>query len=400
MRLVDCHVHLQEPAIRRDIGRVLAEARSAGVVRWFCNGSTEADWPVVAQLARDHEGIVPCFGLHPWYIGERSVRWMQTLEHLLDELPGACVGEIGIDRWIEPRDEAGQDDVFRAQLDIAAQKNRPVMIHCLRGWGWLMDVLRSRKAVAPAMLIHAYGGSVELIKPLAEMGAYFSFAGNIFEPKRETAREAVKAVPLDRLLIETDAPDMLPPTGHRTHDLELDGKPQNHPANLRVILRGIAQLRDMDEETLAGVIWQNAARVVPVGAAFATSGRLAYSTRMPFQLTTTREFAAAHQLRLYDGSLEPLHGHNWRVKATVAAERLDPIGVVMDFHELERLVDAIIAPWHNHHLNEAGAFAELNPSTENVALVIGRTLKLPEGVWLLSVEVWETPANSAIYLSH
>ena len=121
---------------------------------------------------------------------------------------------------------------------------------------------------------------------------------------------------------------------------------------------------------------------------------------MPFQLTTTREFAAAHQLRLYDGSLEPLHGHNWRVKVTVAAGQLDPIGVVMDFHDLERRVDAVIAPWHNRHLNDAAAFAKLNPSAENVAFAVGRALELPEGVRLVSVEVWETSTNSAIYLHH
>src|SRR2546421_5919674 len=118
---------------------------------------------------------------------------------------------------------------------------------------------------------------------------------------------------------------------------------------------------------------------------------------MPFEITTTREFSAAHQLKLYDGSLEPLHGHNWRVKVMVAAEKLDPIGVVMDFHELERLVDAIIAPMHNRHLNELPAFASLNPSAENVALHIGSSLRLPMGGRVESVQGWETPENSAVY---
>ena len=121
---------------------------------------------------------------------------------------------------------------------------------------------------------------------------------------------------------------------------------------------------------------------------------------MGFEITTTRSFAAAHQLRLYDGSLEPLHGHNWRVKVTVASERLDAIGVVMDFHELERLVDAILAPMHNRHLNEVPPFeAELNPSAENVALHVGRSLspRLPRGVRVVSAEVWETDGNSAVY---
>ena len=116
-----------------------------------------------------------------------------------------------------------------------------------------------------------------------------------------------------------------------------------------------------------------------------------------FEITTTRFFSAAHALRLYDGSLEPVHGHNWRVKVTVGARKLDSIGVVMDFHELERLLDELIIPLHNRHLNDTPQFASLNPSAENVALHVGRELKLPEGVTLLSVEVWETDTNSAVY---
>jgi len=94
---------------------------------------------------------------------------------------------------------------------------------------------------------------------------------------------------------------------------------------------------------------------------------------MPFEITTTRHFSAAHALRLYDGSLEPLHGHNWVIQVTVRAAGLDPIGVVMDFHELERQVDAIVAPLHNRHLNETLP-AGLNSSTENVALHVGRSI--------------------------
>jgi len=92
-----------------------------------------------------------------------------------------------------------------------------------------------------------------------------------------------------------------------------------------------------------------------------------------------------------------VHGHNWRVKVTVGAAKLDAIGVVMDFHELERLLDELISPLHNRHLNETKPFASLNPSAENVALHVGRELKLPEDVRLLSVKVWETDTNSAVY---
>jgi 6-pyruvoyltetrahydropterin/6-carboxytetrahydropterin synthase len=120
---------------------------------------------------------------------------------------------------------------------------------------------------------------------------------------------------------------------------------------------------------------------------------------MTFQISTTHDFSAAHQLRMYDGSLEPVHGHNWRVRVTVGSEKLDQIGVVMDFHELERLVDEIIRPMHNGHLNQAAMFTEVNPSAENVAVYVGKLLapKLPNSVRLLRIEVWETESCRAVY---
>ncbi len=119
---------------------------------------------------------------------------------------------------------------------------------------------------------------------------------------------------------------------------------------------------------------------------------------MPFQIRAVRGFCAAHSLRLYDETLEPVHGHNWKVQVTVQAASLDAIGVVMDFHELERLMSEIIAPFHNRHLNEVAPFDRLNPSAENVAVHVGQSLILPAPVRLVAVEVWETDENSAVFL--
>lgn len=117
--------------------------------------------------------------------------------------------------------------------------------------------------------------------------------------------------------------------------------------------------------------------------------------RMTYQITISAGFSASHQLRLYDGSLEPLHGHNWEVVVTVGTDHLDSIGVVMDFHALEKRVNQIIAPFHNRHLNDVSPFDSLNPSAENVAVHIARSLQLPERVYLVSVEAAETPQNRA-----
>jgi len=118
---------------------------------------------------------------------------------------------------------------------------------------------------------------------------------------------------------------------------------------------------------------------------------------MSFEISTTRTFSAAHQLRMYDGSLEPLHGHNWQIRATVGRSELDNIGVVMDFHELQRRVNAIVDPMHNVNLNDLPAFQSINPSAENVALVVGQKLRFDAGVRLISVEVWETADCKAVF---
>jgi len=118
---------------------------------------------------------------------------------------------------------------------------------------------------------------------------------------------------------------------------------------------------------------------------------------MPFAISTVRRFSASHQLAMYDGSLELLHGHDWVVKVTVTADELDKIGVVMDFHELERRIDAILEPMRDRRLNDLPAFANRNPSAEQVARHIAQGLGLVEGVSLSEVEVWETPDNSASY---
>jgi 6-pyruvoyltetrahydropterin/6-carboxytetrahydropterin synthase len=118
---------------------------------------------------------------------------------------------------------------------------------------------------------------------------------------------------------------------------------------------------------------------------------------MDFEITATRRFTASHQLRLYDGSLEERHSHDWRVKVTVASAKLDSIGVVMDFHELDRLIAVTSEKMQNRHLNELAEFASVNPSAENVSRWIGKSLSLPAGVRLVSVEVWEMPEFSAIY---
>jgi len=225
------------------------------------NGSCEEDWPDVLALARAHPQVLPSFGYHPWYVHERSPEWQKHLIHLLDRVPSG-IGEIGLDRWKPGLVYDGQEEVFLTQLRLAAERNLPASIHCLRAWGRLHELLRANPRPQRGFLLHSYGGPQELIAPLASFGAYFSFPGYFLHERKARQREVFKRVPPDRLLIETDAPDQLPPDSCNSHPLmDPDGKPINHPANLAAIYRHLACAYQEKPQILAERVEQNFRRL-------------------------------------------------------------------------------------------------------------------------------------------
>jgi TatD DNase family protein len=253
----DAHNHLQaiHPVdLRSDC---LAAARRAGVEGMVVNGTCETDWPEVAELARSSSAVVPSFGYHPWRVSHRTPGWLDALRRFLVEFPHAGVGEMGIDAWIleqpseslrrwggrlgeiSPLPLADQEEVFLQQLNLAVTLNRPVSIHCIQAWGRLLELLRGHVLPARGFLLHSYGGSRELVAPFAELGAYFGFSGALAQDRKQRQREAFRSVPLDRLLLETDAPDQPLPEALREHALPstTDGRDQNHPANLPAVQR-------------------------------------------------------------------------------------------------------------------------------------------------------------------
>jgi TatD DNase family protein len=257
MKYYDAHNHLQDPWLSPNLPLVLPALERIGIAGAVVNGTAEADWEAVAQLAREHPWVIPSYGLHPWHIAGRTANWEQLLRAKLDE--GGVIGEIGLDRWKEGGDFADQELVFRAQLQIAAERNLPVTIHCLRAWGALWDIIRAGPVPARGFLLHAYGGPVEMIEAFAARGAYFSFNGYFLAGQRHKKRDTFREVPLDRLLVETDAPAMpLPPelTRYPLPDTA-EGDPVNHPANIEVAYEGLAKFLGMDIEELARVAEAN-----------------------------------------------------------------------------------------------------------------------------------------------
>lgn len=259
--LYDAHNHFQDhrlDAVRQDVMRLLPEL---GVGEVVVDGSAEDDWEDVARLARDYPWVQPSFGLHPWYVKERTPEWAATLRRYLHDFPHASVGEIGLDRWIENPDMEAQVECFRAQLELATELDRAASIHCLRAWGLLEEHLRTCKLPSRGFLLHSYGGPVEMIPGFVKLGAYFSLSPYFGHARKARQLATFAEVPLDRLLAETDAPDMWPPDELNPYPLSHNGQPINHPANLRVSYELLAKVRGMSLEALETQIAENYRRL-------------------------------------------------------------------------------------------------------------------------------------------
>lgn len=252
--LFDAHNHLQDERLDPWRAEIVAGMAESGIGEMIVNGSCEEDWPQVAELAKKHAWVRPAFGLHPWYVKERGSEWLEKLREHLVAHPQAVVGETGLDRWIENPDVEAQVACFRAQVALAVELDRPITIHCLRAFGLLEEVLRSVKLPRRGFLLHSYGGPAEMVPGFVRLGGYFSVSPYFAHPRKAAQLATFAKIPLERLLTETDAPDMWPPLELNPHPLPSGDV--NHPFNLSVSYDLIAAQhgirRDEAEKVVAG----------------------------------------------------------------------------------------------------------------------------------------------------
>jgi TatD DNase family protein len=256
----DAHNHLQDPKFDPDRDSIISSLRMTDVRRMVVNGTTESDWPQVAALAASDPSIIPSFGIHPWFAGGRTAGWARALEEIVDS-SHAAIGEAGLDRYLPNYDIADQKIVFEHHLHLASELNRPITIHCLYAVDDLLEVLERVPVPACGFLIHAYSCGAKWIEHFARLGAYFSFSGYFLNRGKEERFEAFKAIPSERLLVETDAPSMLLPREKEFFSLEAGGQRRNHPGNLVVAYQELARLRGVSEQELRQLFEQNFIRL-------------------------------------------------------------------------------------------------------------------------------------------
>ncbi|XP_054800649.1 LOW QUALITY PROTEIN: uncharacterized protein LOC129304849 [Prosopis cineraria] len=290
IKLFDAHCHLQDSRIFSKTPQLIKAAQDIGVACFAVNGVSEKDWHLVKEMSEIHPSVIPCFGLHPWFVAERSPNWFKTLKEYFDATPSAAVGEIGVDKGSHGRqiDFTEQVQVLRQQLELAKDLNKPASVHCVRAFGDLLEVMKSIGPFPAGVILHSYLGSAEMVPEFSKLGAYFSFSGFLMSLKASKAKKMLKMVPSGRILLETDAPDALPnsnidslffiegdaslsehirgqatpsTSSSSTDASVLPKETLNHPANIRNVLDYVASMLEISKEELAEQSYHNAVRL-------------------------------------------------------------------------------------------------------------------------------------------
>ena len=279
--LTDCQCHLQDSRFDSDLPEVMERAERAGVCRFVCNASAPSDWDKTVQIARDYHNVLPYLGLHPMYVEPLAASpcdapdgsWLDRLEEMIintsrELAQPVGIGEIGLDHYVMPRNDALQESVFHEQLLLATRLGRAVMLHSRHALDRVIKILSEKDVELPVFLLHGFGSSTErggrIVWPdyrrIAAMGGYFSFSANILKTHHKKARLAATIVPLDRVLLESDAPDMPPNEAVPENWVNYTkyGN-RNEPAIVPAVLAELYKLRNMPVDELAAVIADNEA---------------------------------------------------------------------------------------------------------------------------------------------
>jgi TatD DNase family protein len=248
-RLIDTHCHFDAPEFAVDRADVWARASAVGVSAMVVPAVRFADFAALAELAQ-HAWIHPAYGLHPIMLAEHTDRHLVALADWLSRHPAVAVGEFGLDFFVAELDRERQYMLFHAQLDIAEQFKLPVILHARRAHQEVIQALRARPNVRG--VIHSFAGSHEELRLLLRQDFYIGLGGPVTYPRASKLREIAKTVPLDRLLLETDAPDQ-PLFGRQGQ--------RNEPALIFEVARCIAELRGIAPDLLATACNQNAQRL-------------------------------------------------------------------------------------------------------------------------------------------
>lgn len=248
--LYDSHCHLDAPEFDPDRPAVVARARAAGVQWQLVPAVSRAAWPALRDACALDEGLLPAYGLHPMYLDQHRDEHLDELADWLATERPAAVGECGLDYFVEGLDPERQRHFFQAQLDLARDFDLPVVLHARRAVDEV--ITRLRRTGGLRGVVHSWSGSEEQARQLFDLGFHLGIGGPVTFERAQRLRRTVASMPLEFLLLETDAPDQ-PGAGHRGE--------RNEPAYLPEVLAVVAALREESPEAIAAATTANARRL-------------------------------------------------------------------------------------------------------------------------------------------
>ena len=238
--LIDTHCHLDVADFDLDRDQVLAEARAAGVGRILVPAIQAAGWQGLISLCQREAGLFPALGLHPVFLERHQAGDLIELARLIATVRPVAIGEIGLDFFIPDLDRARQQALFEEQLTLAVSANLPVVIHARKSHDYVIACLRRIRIRGG--IAHAFSGSIQQAHQYLDLGFKLGFGGMLTFERSSRLRALAKALPLDALVLETDAPDLTV----ASHQGE-----RNSPAYLPDVLSALSQVRGQDPDFIA-----------------------------------------------------------------------------------------------------------------------------------------------------
>ncbi|MCW1980571.1 TatD DNase family protein [Xanthomonas arboricola] len=250
MRLIDSHCHLDASEFDADRAAVIARAQAAGVMQQVVPAITAASWPGLREACALAPGLHPAYGLHPIFLDQHRPEHLELLAEWIARERPCAIGECGLDFFLDGLDAQTQRHYFDGQLQLAKRFDLPLIVHARRA---VEEVIARIKAVGGIRgVVHSFAGSPEQAQQLWKLDFMIGLGGPVTYPRANRLRGLAAQMPLQHLLLETDAPDQ--------PDAEIRGQ-RNEPARLRTVLDCIAQLRGEPAEAIATQTSANARRL-------------------------------------------------------------------------------------------------------------------------------------------
>lgn len=241
MGIVDSHCHLNFDPMGDDIAAVLARASESNVSHLLCVAVNIEDFPQVLAIATEYDHVYASVGVHPCYQDVQEPSVEDLLEYARDENVIA-IGETGLDYFRVEGDMAWQQARFIRHIEAGIQSQKPLIVHTREAADDTMDILKAHQADQCGAVMHCFAENWETAKKALDLGFYISFSGIVTFNSAQSLKEIAKKVPLDRMLVETDAPYLAP--------VPMRGKP-NQPAFVAYTAQYIADLRNITLEDVA-----------------------------------------------------------------------------------------------------------------------------------------------------